>query len=64
MHLMLLSLSAQVAKELGMAPGGEFRAAVKAVSLSSEKHCTPGHKVFTFLGISDGRPSAACGPTS
>jgi pheromone shutdown protein TraB len=29
LHLVLLSMSAQLTKKLGMAPGGEFRAAVQ-----------------------------------
>jgi len=29
LHLLLLSMSAQLTKKLGMAPGGEFRAAMK-----------------------------------
>ena len=31
MQLLLLSMSAHMTKELGMAPGGEFRRAVKEV---------------------------------
>ena len=31
MQLLLLSMSAHMTKELGMAPGGEFRQAVKEV---------------------------------
>ena len=31
MELLLLSMSAHMTKELGMAPGGEFRQAVKEV---------------------------------
>jgi pheromone shutdown protein TraB len=30
LHLLLLSMSASLTKQLGMAPGGEFRAAVQA----------------------------------
>lgn len=29
LHLLLLSMSAQLTKKLGMAPGGEFRAAMR-----------------------------------
>lgn len=31
MYILLLSLSAHITKELGMAPGGEFRRAFKEV---------------------------------
>ena len=31
MHLLLLSMSAHLTKELGMAPGGEFRRAFQEV---------------------------------
>ena len=31
MHLLFLSMSAHLTKELGMAPGGEFRAAFREV---------------------------------
>ena len=31
MHLLLLSMSAHLTRELGMAPGGEFRVAVREV---------------------------------
>lgn len=34
MHLLLLSMSAHLTKELGMAPGGEFRQALKEVEWS------------------------------
>ncbi len=33
MHLLLLSMSAHITKQLGMAPGGEFRAAFHAVRM-------------------------------
>ena len=33
MHLLLLSMSAHLTRELGMAPGGEFRRAFQEVSL-------------------------------
>lgn len=32
MHLLLLSMSAHLTKQLGMAPGGEFRRAFQEVS--------------------------------
>ena len=35
LHLLLLNMSAHITKELGMAPGGEFRRAVKEVSHST-----------------------------
>lgn len=31
LHIMLLSMSAHITKQLGMAPGGEFRAAFQEV---------------------------------
>lgn len=34
MHLLFLSVSAHLTKELGMAPGGEFRRAYNEVSIS------------------------------
>ena len=33
MHLLFLSMSAHLTKELGMAPGGEFRTAFREVGL-------------------------------
>ena len=33
MHLLFLSMSAHLTKELGMAPGGEFRTAFREVSM-------------------------------
>lgn len=36
MYTLFLNLSAQLTKELGMAPGGEFRRALAEVSLGSQ----------------------------
>lgn len=36
MYTLFLNLSAQLTKELGMAPGGEFRRALAEVSLVSQ----------------------------
>jgi hypothetical protein len=38
MHVLFLSLSAHVTQQLGMAPGGEFRAAYQEVSASAHAH--------------------------
>ena len=35
MHLLFLSMSAHLTKELGMAPGGEFRTAFREVSINN-----------------------------
>ena len=36
-HVLLLSMTAHLTKELGMAPGGEFRAAFRQVGLSDDE---------------------------
>lgn len=50
MYILLLNMSAYITKEIGMAPGGEFRVAYKEVS----RHCIV-YDVFTchygFLGF-------------
>ena len=47
MNVLLLSMSAHITKQLGMAPGGEFRAAYREVL-----HCkTVNHTLFLLSSI-------------
>lgn len=52
MYLLLLNMSAHLTKEIGMAPGGEFRVAYKEVgstmNISTSKQF---HLFFCYFGI-------------
>ena len=48
MQVLLLSMSAHITKELGMAPGGEFRAAYQEVS-NYTKYFTSYHTAYVQM---------------
>ena len=51
MHLLLLSMSAHLTKQLGMAPGGEFRRAFREVTYFTNNKCQSRQGKFGSLNL-------------
>lgn len=51
MYILLLNMSAHITRELGMAPGGEFRRAMAEVSMYIHQDHLPSYYNYSYVCI-------------